>query len=31
MIADVARAVPRELLNASATLGAGRLDDGRAG
>ena len=25
MIADVARAVPRELLNASYTLGAGRL------
>jgi NitT/TauT family transport system permease protein len=25
MIADVARAVPRELLNASCTLGAGRL------
>ena len=24
MVADVARAVPRELLNASATLGAGR-------
>ncbi len=31
MIADVARAVPRELLNASATLGRRPVDDGAAG
>ncbi len=31
MIADVARAVPRELINAAYTLGAGRADGARAG